>query len=180
MRIIGDGGLATQIKDVIDSFNCYSISARGRVQEAEITIIGFASLEHLEKREEAFNKYEKDIGTLIAPSATVSQDAYIDKGCVILHDAFVGPGTLLGLNVLVGTKAIIEHNSIIGNHSVVLTGAIVNGNCKIGRRCMIGSGAIIIQGIEICDDVKIGAGTVVIDNILESGIYVGNPSRRVK
>lgn len=198
MNIIGDGSLAKQIRDVIDSIHTYSISQKGKItallnagylQDDDERvynpyIIGFASFDNISEREVAYhilaNEEHRTIGTLISPYATVSQDAVIDKGGVVLHRAFIGPGAVLDTNVLVGTGAIIEHDAMIGQHSVVLTGAIVNGNCNIGCRCMIGSGAVIIHGITICDDVTIGAGAVVIENITEPGTYVGNPCRKVR
>ena len=176
MNLVGDGGLARQIRDVIDSFNCYSISCGGRVQESTAWLVAFASLDSLEKREEAYDLLQleyKTIGTLISPKATVSPTARIEQGGVILHDVFIGPGASLDVNVLVGTRAVVEHGSLIGQHSVVLTGAIVNGGVNIGCRVMIGSGAIILQDVAICDDVKIGAGSIITKNITEPGVYVG-------
>jgi len=197
MNIIGNGGLAKQIKDVVDSIHTYSISQKGKVtallnagylQDDDERvhnpyIIGFATLDNISEREVAYhilaNEEHRTIGTLISPYATVSQDAQIAEGGVVLHRAFIGPGASLDTNVLVGTGAIIEHDSLIGEHSVILTGAIVNGGCNIGCRCMIGSGAVIIHGINICDDVTIGAGAIVIEDITVPGTYVGNPCRIV-
>jgi len=197
MNIIGNGSLAKQIKDVIDSFNTYSISCKGKIETVlgaeyledndkrvnDSYLIGFASLDNLFVREEVFEhlcKEGKQIGVIISPKATVSADAYhIGEGCVVLHNAFIGSKVFLEQNVLIGTGAIVEHDSCIGPHSVVLTGAIINGKCNIGQRCMIGSGAVIINNISICDDVKIGAGAVVTKHIDEPGTYVGIPARRL-
>jgi sugar O-acyltransferase (sialic acid O-acetyltransferase NeuD family) len=186
MNLIGNGSLAKQIKDVVSTINTYSISQKGRIRLTELDldasfIIGFASLDDISKREDMFDKLKLGYkaGTIISPHATVSQDATIEEGGVILHHAFVGPGVLLDTNVLIGTAAVVEHDSLVGPHSVVLTGAIINGNCNIGSRCMIGSGAVLIHGIKICDDVTIGAGAVVIEDVTHPGTYVGNPARIV-
>ena len=50
---------------------------------------------------------------------------------------------------------------------------------KIGNNVSIGSNATILP-IEICDNVVIGAGAVVTKNIVESGVYVGNPAKKMK
>ena len=52
-------------------------------------------------------------------------------------------------------------------------------NTKIGNNVSIGSNATILP-IEICDNVVIGAGAVVTKNIVESGVYVGNPAKKMK
>ena len=192
MNIIGGGGLSRQIKDVVNSFNTYSISYGGRVEawsvqehedESRPYIIGFASLTNPEYRElqyECLVEQGKGIGTIISPKATVSPDVNIFPGTVILHNAFIGPGVKLEENVLVGTGAIVEHDSAIEAHSIVLTGAIINGGCVVGRNCMIGSGAILLHNITIANNVIVGAGTIVNKNITEPGTYVGCPARRIQ
>ena len=50
----------------------------------------------------------------------------------------------------------------------------------IGNNVQIGAGAIILMGITIGDNVIIGAGSVVTKDITTSGIYVGNPAKKIK
>ncbi|GIA50593.1 acetyltransferase [Vibrio cholerae] len=49
----------------------------------------------------------------------------------------------------------------------------------VGDRVFIGYNSTILPGIEICDDVVVAAGTVVTKSIFESGIYGGNPARKI-
>lgn len=51
---------------------------------------------------------------------------------------------------------------------------------KIGSNVFVGTKSIILPGVCICDDVIIGAGSIVVKSILEPGVYVGNPVRKVK
>ena len=50
---------------------------------------------------------------------------------------------------------------------------------KIGNRVSIGSNATILP-VDICDDVVIGAGSVVTKNIVQKGIYAGNPAQFIR
>jgi acetyltransferase-like isoleucine patch superfamily enzyme len=50
---------------------------------------------------------------------------------------------------------------------------------KIGNNVSLGSNATILP-VEICDNVVVGAGSVVTKNITESGIYAGNPARKIR
>jgi len=49
----------------------------------------------------------------------------------------------------------------------------------IGNNVSIGSNATILP-VNICDDVVIGAGSVITKDINESGIYLGNPAKKVR
>jgi acetyltransferase-like isoleucine patch superfamily enzyme len=49
----------------------------------------------------------------------------------------------------------------------------------IGNHVSIGSNATILP-VSICDGVVIGAGAVVTKDILQPGIYAGNPARLIR
>lgn len=115
-----------------------------------------------------------------ASTAYISKKTHIKQGTIVMHKAFINSDVEIGFNCIINTNALIEHDVIIGNNTHVSTGAIINGGCNIGDNCLIGSGSVVRNGVNICSDVIIGGGTVVIDDIVESGIYVGVPARRIK
>lgn len=84
--------------------------------------------------------------TAIHPRASVSADADIQDGAIILTGAIVQPGAKIGRGAIINTGAIVEHDSIVGAGSHVAPGAIVLGQCHIGDACMVGAGAVILQG----------------------------------
>ena len=49
----------------------------------------------------------------------------------------------------------------------------------IGNRVFIGYNSTVLPGVEICNDVVIAAGSVVTKSIFESGVYAGNPARKI-
>jgi acetyltransferase-like isoleucine patch superfamily enzyme len=123
-------------------------------------------------------------------------------GCSIGDDSFVGPFVEIQKNTTIGKNTKIQSHSFIcelvniGNecfigHGVMFIndlfseGKPANGNkdfwknTKIGNNVSIGSNATILP-VEICDHVVIGAGAVVTKNIVESGVYVGNPAKKIK
>ena len=123
-------------------------------------------------------------------------------GCSIGDDSFVGPFVEIQKNTTIGKNTKIQSHSFvcelvrIGDecfigHGVMFIndlfseGRPANGNkdfwknTKIGNNVFIGSNATILP-VEICDHVVIGAGAVVTKNITESGIYVGNPAKKMK
>jgi sugar O-acyltransferase (sialic acid O-acetyltransferase NeuD family) len=117
--------------------------------------------------------------TIVSPHALLAKHNSIGDGTIVMHHALVNAYAKIGNNCIINNKALIEHGSVIGDHAHISTGAIVNGDCIIGNAVFIGSNTVIRQGVHIADKVIIGAGSVVIKNILEAGMYVGNPAKKV-
>ena len=116
---------------------------------------------------------------ITASSAVVSRRAHLGAGTVALHGAIVNVGARIGDNCILNTGCIVEHDCIIASHTHISTGAIINGDCEIGSEVMVGSGAIVRNGLKICNRVTLGAGTVVVRDILEPGVWIGIPARRI-
>lgn len=114
---------------------------------------------------------------IISPRASISRRAVIHEGTVVMHHAFVNVDAVVGMNCILNTGCIIEHDVIVGNHCHVSTGAVINGGCIIGDEVFVGSKAVIKQGIRIGGDCIIGAGAVVVKDTEAGGTYVGNPAR---
>lgn len=86
--------------------------------------------------------------------------------------------------VTIGEDCVIAHGVMFINDTYS-SGGPARGNrelwksTRIGHRVSIGSNASILP-VSICNDVVIGAGAVVTRDIVESGIYAGNPARKIK
>lgn len=130
-----------------------------------------------------FNKI-KELGgkfpVIISPKAHVSRYAQIREGTIVMHGSIINADAHIGQNCIINSLALVEHDTKISNHSHISTGARINGNCTVGKNCFIGSGTIINQGVSIKSDIIIGSGSMVRKNIIEPGIYVGNPLRKIK
>ena len=123
-------------------------------------------------------------------------------GATFGNACFVGPFVEIQSKVKVGDNDRIQSHSFIcsnvtiGNDSFIGHGVMfindrfsdgerANGNQKkieptvIGARVLVGSNSTILP-VTICDDVVIGAGSVVTRNVLEPGIYAGNPARKLR
>ena len=119
------------------------------------------------------------IATLIAPTATIGAGSAINQGSFIGHHAHIGPMAKVGAGCIVNTSAVIEHECIVGEFTHISVNSTIAGRSKIGNFVMVGAGAIVIDGVNIADGVIIGAGAVVKKSILEMGVYVGVPVKRV-
>ena len=123
-------------------------------------------------------------------------------GCTLGDNVFVGPFVEIQSGVIVGARSKVQSHSFICSlvtigidcfigHGVMfvndkfIEGGPARGDQSkyeqtiVGNNVSIGNNATILP-VTICDNVVIGAGSVVTRNIIESGVYLGNPARKIK
>lgn len=101
------------------------------------------------------------------------------RGVVVFPQAHLGPDVELGRHVHVNVGAFLTR-STVGDYTTVGPNATIGGDVTIGARCLIGANASIRNLLTVCDDVTVGCGAVVVKHIVEPGVYVGNPARRLR
>lgn len=129
---------------------------------------------------EPVNLYECEIGDecFIGPFVEIQRNVKIGKNCRVQSHAFICE------LVVIGDFCFISHGVKFVNDLFSL-GKPAGGNqslwkqTKIGNHVSIGTNATILPVI-ITNNVVIGAGSVVTTNILESGVYAGNPARKLR
>ena len=123
-------------------------------------------------------------------------------GCTINDNCFIGPFVEIQKSVRIGKRCKVQSHSficelvIIGNDCFISHGAMfINDlfstgkpaggkkelwkSTEIGNNVSIGTNATILP-VRIVDNVVIGAGSVVTQDILEFGIYAGNPAHKIR
>ena len=123
-------------------------------------------------------------------------------GCKIGKSVFIGPFVEIQKDVTIGDNTRIQSHTFIcelveiGKDCFIAHGVMFindlfsNGgpargrkelwkSTKIGNNVSIGSNATILP-VKICDNVVIGAGSIVTKDIIEQGVYVGNPLRKIR
>lgn len=129
---------------------------------------------------EPLNIYGCEIGenTFIGPFVEIQKDVKIGKNCKVQSHSFICE------LVTIGDNTVIAHGVMFIN-DLFSTGGPANGDknlwksTTIGNNVSIGSNATILP-VSICNNVVIGAGSVVTKDITESGIYVGNPAKKIR
>ena len=123
-------------------------------------------------------------------------------GCTLGNGVFVGPFTEIQKGATIGDHTRVQSHSFIcdlvhiGSHCFIGHGVMfINDmfseggpaggdsskwkSTHIGNHVSIGSNATILP-VTICDKVVIGAGSVVTKDIVEPGIYAGNPAKLLR
>jgi sugar O-acyltransferase (sialic acid O-acetyltransferase NeuD family) len=119
--------------------------------------------------------------TWIHPTSLImSDDVEIGEG------SFIGAYSILTTNIKIGKHALLNrgnhigHDCEIGDYFSAMPGTIVSGNDKIYDLVYLGTNSSIREKIKITNSVTIGMNSVVVNNIEESGVYVGVPSKKIK
>lgn len=122
-------------------------------------------------------------------------------GCKIGTDSFIGPFVEIQRGAIIGSRCKIQSHSFIcdlvtiGDDCFIAHGVMFINDTfsaggpagrdrrkwkatRVGNRVSIGSNATILP-VEVADGVVIGAGSVVTKNLLEPGMYAGNPARLI-
>lgn len=122
--------------------------------------------------------------------------------CYIGDDCFIGPFVEIQKGVSIGRGTKVQSHTFICelveigedcfiSHGVMFVndlfkiGGPAKGNkmmwkrTRVGNNVSIGSNATVLP-VSICNGVVIGAGSVVTKDILQPGVYAGNPARKIR
>lgn len=117
---------------------------------------------------------------IISPRACISPSAFIEEGSIIMHNVLVNAKAKIGKNCIINTGALIEHESIIEDFCHISTHAVVNGQVKVGKNSFLGSNSVIANNVSLPEDIIVAAGACILKTPLETGIYFGNPARKIR
>lgn len=120
------------------------------------------------------------MATIIHPFTSISESVIIGRGTVIFAGVVINPSTLIGEGCILNTSCSVDHDGNIGNYVHLSPGARLAGEVSIGDRTWVATNATVINNIHIMNDSVIGANSLVLEGMNEEGVYVGNPSRRIR
>ncbi len=205
MIIIGAGGLAKQILDVVERLNLeeavmffddvneylnppklfnYTILQKTddiisySKNSNHSLVLGVANPVIRKSFYKLFKKNSINFKTLIASSALIGKhEVEIAEGTVILEHVILESSVKIGKGALINTSSKIFHDSIIGDFCEIAPNCNILGKCIIGDNVFVGAGTTILPGIKIGNNAKIGAGAVVTKNVLQGVTVKGVPAK---
>lgn len=123
------------------------------------------------------NLYGCEIGdyTFVGPFVEIQKDVIIGANCKIQSHTFICELVTIGNNCFIG-HSVVFINDLFENGGPAMGDKKLWKKTEIGNNVSIGSNATILP-VKICDHVVIGAGAVVTKNIIQPGVYVGNPAK---
>ncbi|MFL2913061.1 MAG: acyltransferase [Opitutales bacterium] len=129
---------------------------------------------------EPCNLYNCSVGdnSFIGPFVEIQKGVTIGKNCKIQSHSFICE------LVTISDDCTVAHGVMFINDKFQLGGPAKGekslwGKTFIGKGVSIGSNATILP-VKICEGSVIGAGSVVTKDILQKGIYAGNPAVKIR
>jgi sugar O-acyltransferase (sialic acid O-acetyltransferase NeuD family) len=117
--------------------------------------------------------------TLVHPSASVSPQARIGSGTVILQQAGICHEASVGGHVFVGLNCVVSHNAVVEDFATMASGAILCGGARLCTGAYAGAGSVIRDGLSVGDGAVAGLGSVVLRDVPPGVVVIGNPAREV-
>ena len=205
--IIGTGGLAREVKWLIDECNKtkkrwnvlgWISKEKPGVLIEELPVLG--DDEWLKKHKEPIEaavgigdgklrkkivstfKDNKNISfpSIVSPSAELSDSVLLGEGTIITAKCVLTVDIKIGDFFFCNLASTVGHDCIFSDYVTLNPGVNVSGNVNLGECVTIGTGASIIQGLSIGNNAMIGAGAVVISDIGDNCTAVGVPAKVIK
>lgn len=117
--------------------------------------------------------------SIIHPSAVMSQWVEIGEGSIVTAGTIITCNVKIGKHAHLNLHTTIGHDCEIGDYFTTTPGTNISGSCKFGDNVYLGTNSAIRQGVSICNNVTVGMGGVVVKDIVEPGVYIGNPVKKL-
>lgn len=119
--------------------------------------------------------------TFIDPSVQIhGNDVEVGEGSIICAGTIITTNVKIGKHAHLNLITTIGHDCVIGDYFTTAPGVQISGNETIGDRVYFGTRSCIKEKLTVCNDVVVGMNAGVVSNIIEPGVYVGTPAKRVK
>ena len=132
------------------------------------------------KRKKVFEKFVSrgfQFPAQIHPSSSVASSALIGEGSQIMSGAIIQSGAVLQENVIVNTRASVDHGCLVQAHVHLGPGVVVCGGAEIFSESFIGAGTTVLPKIRIGNASCIGAMSLVNRDLPDHIVAYGIPAR---
>jgi sugar O-acyltransferase (sialic acid O-acetyltransferase NeuD family) len=114
------------------------------------------------------------------PTALICRSAFLGEGLQVMPAAIVNNDVRIGLQCIINTRALVEHDCVLEDGVEIGPGAVLCGRVHVGRYSWIGANATVRQRIRIGSNTIIGAGSVVVADIPSNSVAVGVPAKVIR
>lgn len=141
IRLIGDGGHAAVIKDVIR----VRFGSVAPIEDYFLVAIG----DNRARKRVADEMQGQALWALVHPRAYIADGVELGAGTVVMAGAVIQPRTRIGRHCIVNTCAAVDHGCIVGDFAHIAPGAHLCGAVEVGEGALVGVGVGIAPGFKV-------------------------------
>jgi sugar O-acyltransferase (sialic acid O-acetyltransferase NeuD family) len=203
--IIGGGGHAREILDIVEAMNLESetfevlgFAADKYYDEAEMFarharflggvepvlrdfdaryVIGIGSGDARRDIDSLATANHRQPATLVHPQSSSGFGVELGPGTVIAAGARLTTHISAGRHVHLNVNSTVSHDVTLGDYVTVSPGANVSGRVNIGEAVTLGTGSRIIERLTIGAGTMVGAGATVVSDLPAGVTAIGTPAR---
>ena len=118
-----------------------------------------------------------DFLTLIHPTAQVSPDTRIGKGCMLGSYVGIGVETTIGDFCLLQSKCTIGHDVIVGDFARIDCNVVLIAGVNVGKDVCVHTSSVVNHDVKLGDGSTVGAMSFVIKDVKPGQTVFGNPAK---
>lgn len=118
--------------------------------------------------------------TLVHPAAVTTRWMDIGEGAILTAGCILTNEIEIGRHAHVNRCCTVGHDTVIGDFATLSPGACVSGSVSIGEGVFVGTGANIVEKTALGEWCRVGAGSTVIADVPANATAVGVPARVVR
>lgn len=118
-----------------------------------------------------------DFMTLIHPTAQVSPDTIIGKGCMLSSYVGIGVETTIGDFCLLQSKCTIGHDVHVGDFARIDCNVVLIAGVNVGKDVCVHTSSVVNHDVILGDGCTVGAMSFVIKNVKPGQTVFGNPAK---
>jgi sugar O-acyltransferase (sialic acid O-acetyltransferase NeuD family) len=202
--IVGDGGHAKIVIDILQEMGTYDILGITSLNEEKKTFyglpvlgnddildsfyakgvrniaLGIGGFKDNDLRTKVFKRLSSqgfNIVNAIHPRSIISKSVKMGQGVVIFAGVILNSEVRLGNNVIVATGSTIDHQTIIKDHCLISAGVTIGANTIIDESTLCALGSKVISSVKIGKNCLVAAGAVVVNHINSKSKVFGIPAK---
>lgn len=207
LLVIGAGGHARELLDIIDAINderatfdvvgvldddarlhgtsVHGIPVLGGIDAAAAhprvpVAVGIGSSAVRARVVRRLASHDGGFPALVHPGASLTRRVALGPGAVVATRAVVTTNVTIGAHAHVNVAATVSHDCTIGDFATIGPGSHLAGAVAVGAGCDIGVGVCAIPGVRLGAWSIVGAGAVVTADAADDATLVGVPARAVR
>jgi len=208
--IIGSGGMAQEVAQLIDDINDYSdiniyklvgfidkgilgtkiynnysiVGDDEFIMDIDYNINIIIAIGNPLIRRKVYEKFKLNehiyFPIIIHPSVNIKGIKSIGEGSIIQRNTTLTTNITIGKCVFINIGCVVGHNDIIDDFCSIMPNVAIAGNVHIKQSTLIGIGSSIIEHTTIEANNIIGAGSVIIKDTIPNCTIVGVPGKIIK